>query len=436
LKSHFSIRNIFSIFSTNIFSVGIVTITGIVLPRLLGPQVLGKLNTYLALVAIVYSITYLGMRSSLLIHLGRKEFQQAEVIGATFYVFLLSVFMSTLLLVVFFFYLSTDIYSILTVMLVCLLNPFEFIISYLSGYGLSHGKIKLFNRLQWLPKIIHLLGVLVLVGHFRMRVQGAILAIIISNLITVVLVLRSMKPFEQGFHLVPVPFSVIFSLVKYGVVYAIAFMIIRLNYRIDILILKRLSEISEVGYYSLGANVAETIWQVPIAVGLVLMAQAANAKDQAVVTKQLCLTLRISLVIVLLAGIILYLIAPWLVTFIFGTKFMPSVPVIRTILPGILFFTVLKIMNSQFVGMGKPQLTMYALLPALLINVAVNLLLIPSYGGVGAAIATNISYFTGSLILVFIYANTNDVTIREIFAYRKSDFTIILGAIKKYYKAI
>ncbi|MBN2214129.1 MAG: polysaccharide biosynthesis C-terminal domain-containing protein [Bacteroidales bacterium] len=430
MKSQFSIKNIFSIFSTNIFSIGVVTITGIVLPRLLGPQVLGKLNTYLALAGIVYSFTHLGMRSSLLIHLGKKGYDQAQIIGAAFYVFLLSVTLSVLMLAGFFFYLSNDRYPVAIIIVVCLLNPFEFIISYLSGYSLSHGRIRYFNRLQWLPKIIHLLGVLVMVGYFRMRVQGAILAIIIANLLTVVAVFRSVRPLDQGIHLAPFPVHVIQSLLKYGIVYALAFMIIRLNYRIDILILKRLSEIAEVGYYSLGANVAETIWQLPIAAGLVLMAESANAKDQAVVTGQLCQTLRISLMIVFLAAIVLYLIAPWLVTFLFGEKFIPSIPVIRTILPGILFFTVLKIMNSQFVGTGKPQLTIYALLPSLLVNVLMNLYLIPLYGGIGAAIATDISYFTGSFILVFIYSRTYSVTIKEIFVYRKSDFLKVWRSLK------
>ncbi len=431
MKSHINIRNIFSIFSTNIFSIGVVTITGIVLPRLLGPQVLGRLNTYLALVTIVYSFTYLGMRSSLLIHLGKRGFDQAQIIGATFCIYFISVVLSTLVLLVFFFYLSNDIYSILIVILVCLLNPFEFVISYLSGFSLSQGKIRFFNRLQWLPKIIHLLGVLVLVGYFRMRVQGALLAIIIANLVTVVAVFRLVRPFDQGVQLLPFPVAVVRSLVRYGLVYALSFMIIRLNYRIDILILKRLAEIAEVGYYSLGANVAETIWQVPIAVGLVFMAESANAKDQAVVTRHLCLILRISLVIVFFAAILLYLIAPWLVTFVFGIKFAPSVPVIRTILPGILFFSVLKIMNSQFVGTGKPHFTVYALLPSLLVNIMLNLFLVPDYGGIGAAIATDISYFTGSFILVFIYAKTFSVKFSEIFTYRKSDFTIIWRSIIK-----
>jgi Na+-driven multidrug efflux pump len=72
--------------------------------------------------------------------------------------------------------------------------------------------------------------------------------------------------------------------------------------------------------------------------------------------------------------------------------------------------------------MGKPQIAIYTFLPALLINFVVNLFLIPVYGGVGAAWATNISYAIGSLAYLFVYSRMTKMPVIEIFRYRRSDF--------------
>lgn len=411
----------------------LVILIGIILPRMLGPQMLGKLNTYLSLTTIIYSISFLGIRSSLVIILGQKKYDEQLVIVAVFYIFMISTLLSTLLLLGSLFIISNDTYSLTIVILICLLNPLDFLNSYMAGYTLAKGKINLFNRLNWLPKALNLSAIIILIYIFKFEVSGALIAIIISNLATIFIVFRILKIPIVSIRKTVIPYLAIKSLVQLGILYALAFFVTRLNYRIDILLLKRMCDISEVGYYSLGVNLAETIWQVPIAVGLVLMARSASEKDQVQMSKQLCSTLRVSLLIVFLAAVVLYFITPFLITIIFGDKYLPSIPIVRTILPGILFFVVLKILNSQFVGTGQPQLTIYALIPSLIINIVLNLILIPVYKGIGAAIATNISYFAGSFILLLVYSKTFSIGLKEIFRYQKSDFIILKQIKMKYF---
>lgn len=405
--------------------MGLVMISGIILPRLLNPNALGRLNSLIALAAIVYSFAFLGMRSSLVMHIGKKKFEQHQIFSAITYIFLLSTLISTLALLFFFFFLSMDQFPLLIIILVCLINPFEFMISYMQGYNLAMSRFGNFNRLKWVPKLVYLLAIILFVGLLGWNIKGALLSIILSNLITIVIYLSIYGSALPGFKMNSIPFKVIRSLIGYGSLYALAFLVTRLNHKIDILILKRMSDIAEVGYYSLAANVAETIWQVPIAIGVVLMTRSANQSRESVATQEVCSSLRISLLVVLFAALILYLAAPLLVTILFGERYSASIPIIRTILPGILFFVVLKILNSQFIGTGKPQLTMIALIPALLVNIVLNILFIPSYKGIGAAMATNISYFSASFVLLLVYSRTFRIGLLEIFRYRKSDFAFI-----------
>ena len=304
------------------------------------------------------------------------------------------------------------------------MHPFEFIISYMQGYNLAKSKYRNFNRLKWVPRLVYLLTIILFVGLLGWSVRGALISIILSNLLTILIYLRFYGTSLPGFT-GTIPMKVIKSLLGFGSLYAFAFLVTRLNHKIDILILKRMCDIAEVGYYSLGANVAETIWQVPIAIGVVLMARSARQSDERVATEEVCSSLRISLLVVLFAGLLLFLLAPILVPILFGERYSASIPIIRTILPGILFFVILKILNSQFIGSGLPQLTLIALIPALFLNVILNILFIPSLKGIGAAMATNISYFCASFLLLLIYSRTFKTGLAEIFRYRKSDFAFI-----------
>jgi Na+-driven multidrug efflux pump len=72
--------------------------------------------------------------------------------------------------------------------------------------------------------------------------------------------------------------------------------------------------------------------------------------------------------------------------------------------------------------MGKPQIAIYTFAPALIINFILNLYLIPRYGGIGAAWATNVSYGIGSLAFVFAFSKITGISVAQLFTYRRSDF--------------
>ena len=111
-----------------------------------------------------------------------------------------------------------------------------------------------------------------------------------------------------------------------------------------------------------------------------------------------------------------------LIPLIFGSGFARSTPMIRGILPGVMLMVVFRILNSRLAGMGKPQLAIYSFIPALIINLVLNILWIPQYGGMGAVWATNISYGFGCIIFLFAYSWKVKMPVMEIFRYRKSDF--------------
>lgn len=88
-----------------------------------------------------------------------------------------------------------------------------------------------------------------------------------------------------------------------------------------------------------------------------------------------------------------------------------------------------KMLNMDMAGKGKPGISIAVFLPAVIINIVLNIILIPDYGGRGAAIASTISYSIGSLLFVLIYARINQLSLSDIFIYKKDDFNFIFKAI-------
>jgi O-antigen/teichoic acid export membrane protein len=212
------------------------------------------------------------------------------------------------------------------------------------------------------------------------------------------------------------------SMIKLGLVNAIAIFVMQLNYRMDVLMLKKLSSLEQVGFYAVATQIAEQIWHIPYAIETIILSRSANTTDEQAVTRTVASIFRVSMLAAILASVIIFFITPYVIPWIFGKEFISSVPMIQTILPGILILVAFRILNSRLTGMGKPQVAIWIFLPALIINFLANLYLIPKYGGMGAVWSTNISYAIGSIAFILVYSRLIKMPVREILAFRKSDF--------------
>jgi O-antigen/teichoic acid export membrane protein len=140
---------------------------------------------------------------------------------------------------------------------------------------------------------------------------------------------------------------------------------------------------------------------------------------------------RLSFLVSVIASVAIFFLVPYLIPLIFGTEYIPSIRIIQLILPGIIMVVIFRILSGHLAGLGKPQITLYIFLPALILNILLNLLWIPQYGGVGAAMATNASYTAGSIGYMIAYSRILKVPLKEILIFKKSDFTQIRQLIRE-----
>jgi Na+-driven multidrug efflux pump len=76
-------------------------------------------------------------------------------------------------------------------------------------------------------------------------------------------------------------------------------------------------------------------------------------------------------------------------------------------------------------GLGKTYLILLIFVPALLINILLNFIWIPEFGGIGAAWATNISYILGASALLIVYARQTNISFMKFFSFERDDLKIL-----------
>ena len=416
------LRDILSFLGSNL-TVTICSLTiSVILSRMLGAAGFGLYSAIIVVPIMVIGFTQLGIRRSAIYHIGNKILPEDHIVSALLILVLWASALSIIICGFVYFFSESQPFDPLIIVLVLLTIPLLLVNIFAGGVFLGKEDIRRAAILNAGPTILTLLLTIIFVWGLQLSVLGAFIAIALANFImfffTYRLIIVEFKynitwKYHEG---------IMKSLIKLGVVNAIAIFIMQLNYRLDILMLKKLSTLEEVGFYSLAMQIAEQLWHIPFAIESIVLSRSANTQDDHLVHRTVASIFRVSLLIGIVVGLLIFFVAPSLVPLIFGHEFIESVIMIQVVLPGILILVGFRILNSRLTGMGKPQIAIYAFMPALVINFILNLFLIPRFGGIGAAWSTNVSYAVGSLTFLIIYSKMVKMPLREIFRYRRSDF--------------
>lgn len=394
--------------------------------RYLGPAGSGAYAGLLVYPGLFMSLGAMGVRQSSAYLLGRRAVDETSLRYAIFSVWLgtalLTTAISWLLIANF-----SSFHGPLETALAVAAIPFSLYASYISGIYLGQNRIGKLNQVDWIPAVVVLAANVVFVAVLGLGVPGALLAHLAGPLaIFVIVAVRNPVSF-RGYRFEP---RVMFRLLSLGAVYALSMLVINLNYRIDLILLDRLSTAVELGLYSKGAGLTQYLWQIPMLLSTIVFARSANAADDLDFSHKVARLLRVSILVIGAGCIALFVLADWIVHILFGEAFAQSAAAIRILLPGVLIMTIFKVMNMDLAGKGKPWAAMLAMLPALVINVGANILLIPRLGASGAAWSSTISYSVAGLTFAVVYARVVGLPLSEMFRFRRDDYDFILHRLK------
>jgi O-antigen/teichoic acid export membrane protein len=205
------------------------------------------------------------------------------------------------------------------------------------------------------------------------------------------------------------------------------------NYRLDQWVMGILSSARQLGLYSVAVAWSEALFFLPTSLAAVQRADLARG-DPATAARQTATVFRVAAVLTIAMGAVMALLAPLLCTTLFGAAFAGSVPQLRLLAVGAVGVVAMKLLGNALVAQGRPLRQTVAILSSFAAILVLDVALIPSLGGLGAAIASSVAYGFGGLVAAVVFGRTFGVALTELVP-RPSDLAFVVGAARRALRA-
>jgi O-antigen/teichoic acid export membrane protein len=162
--------------------------------------------------------------------------------------------------------------------------------------------------------------------------------------------------------------------------------------RSDVVLVSYLRGAVETGYYSIAVGLADILLMLPTVVGTMLFPRLSAAADDGQRWRLTWRILKLMLPATPVALLAVLAAARPLIRLAYGPAFDPSFAAVAWLLPGVGFMAINTVFMNLFGACGMPPVTVISPLVALVVNVALNLVLVPAWGFVGASVSSSICY--------------------------------------------
>lgn len=418
------LRDVMSVVTTRVALFLFIFLAGVLVARLLGTEGRGLVAALMLAPTIVLSLCELGLQRSTAFHIGQKKAPLDEIVANVAGLGALTSVLAIAGCALFLWLTWLPEYTWLLAALAVASVPGTIARSYSAGVFLGLQQIGQFNRSDWLQPFLRLLFIAALAGLLGWGVEGVLGAYVLAAVAAGVYAIMRVRAYSPV--RIALDRELAGNLIKLGFGYAGSLFIMTLLYRINFLILQQTGSLEDLGLYTLGANLAEYIWQIPGAMSAVIFARGANARDGESFTRKVLILFRWTILGAIVASIGFAIVGPFFIPFVYGSAFSESAIVLNTMLPGVTAFTAYRILHQDLSSKGRPWISLVTTIPAIALNIAVGLWLIPLYGAAGAGMASSITYAAAALMFVVVYARAMRLPISSIVLFQPGDWTFMV----------
>lgn len=181
--------------------------------------------------------------------------------------------------------------------------------------------------------------------------------------------------------------------------------------RADVFLLLAFASKAELGLYVNAQIPFNLVMMFPGIIGQVIATRtASNDKDT---LPKIIRMANYSTAAALISCLIIVYCGPHMFTLLFGNSFSRSYDIFLYIIPGLLFMVFGSCYGNALAGKGYPSGYLVASVLAVILNIAMNLMLIPSKGAIGAAIASSATYAALIVMLLYIFKKIYQITLLQ-----------------------
>lgn len=275
---------------------------------------------------------------------------------------------------------------------------------------------------------IQLIGVILLVWMFGLGVNGALTAVLLTGLIIIALNFIFLRK-KYGVILAWPSINHLHIILLYGIRYYFARFSNILNFRIGTIILAFFVSRSEIGFFAVATQLIAYVIVIPDVLTKVLMPRiAADSNGRASLVAQ---SIRLSGIACGAIIIMLLLVSKLLVQILLSPDFLPIIPLLWILAPGIFVRSISKITIPYFNGTNHPGISSIAVVSGVATNLAFLAILLPLMGLSGAAWAMTIGYFVSSFVLIKKFHSMSSLTFIDVWKYKRKDITLLTDVVRK-----
>ncbi len=254
--------------------------------------------------------------------------------------------------------------------------PFSLLSLYFQNLLLGMQRILAFNVLDLAGKGVGLLATVLVLYVFHLGVWELLMAgLVISvggSLATIWIVLRE-APLSSG-----IDRDLARDMLRYGIKFYLACLCAFLVIRIDLLMVNYFNGVTEAGIYSVAVGFADLLYMLPIAIGTILFPRIA--RDQAGEGGLTLMSCRFAVILMGTVCLATALLARPMILLLYGSHFTDSVRPLLWLLPGVFVLSLEAIVANDLAGRGYPAVLVVYWCVGLLLNIGLNLILIPRWG--------------------------------------------------------
>ena len=381
-------------------------IVGLVIARYLGPDLFGDLNFGLSLVAILAAVGALGLDTFIIREIIKEPSRRDEILGTSLWLRIITNAAAIPLAMAIYYFshkLSSNPGEPLTVM-VGLLALASFFKSFnvIDAYFQSQVQSKYVVQVQNICLIISAAVKLVLIylGLPLIYIVSALVfdGFILALGLIIIYHKRGFNIFHWNFYAGRAK-----SLLKQSSPLILSAVMVSIYMKIDVVMLKEVGS-KAVGIYSAAANLSEAWYFIPVAIVTSVFPALVNARktDLNRYQKRLGNLYDLLVYICLPVGIFISFTSDFIIHFLYSNKYEGAGAMLSIhIWSGIFVF--LGSASSQYlIAEGYTKIAFYRTAAGALINILLNLWLIPKYAGIGASIATLVACFVSTFYILLI----------------------------------
>ena len=269
--------------------------------------------------------------------------------------------------------------------------------------------VKKRNRVNIYTALVHALMLSLVFVFFEKNLDAVLCVLIIDHIVLGGALVFVNRIIEFDFKLIKK--SLLIEIFKISIPAMLMNLLMYLNYHADVLFLSGITHDSYVvGLYGTAVTLGNMLWIIPDAFKDILYNRAAQKDNSEEIVASIVVNVFICFLILLCFAIW----GKFFLKLLYGVDFVAAYPLVLLLFIGTLPMVLYKLIHPIYIANGKTGLVVTLLLIAVVINLIGNVILIPLYSGVGAAISSIISYMICGVIFYIKFKIDYKVNLLEV----------------------